>query len=499
MFEIIHKRVDTLRAALVAVALAATALSLPPAARADQTAQAPADQATPAQTWVQSLALQAATYGVPIVAMYNLRNTVAFGPNAKVRPNEIWRVENIATPAIAQKLGYVTPNVNVIYGFGFLDLHQQPIILKAPDSNGRYYVVEIVDMWTNAFAYVGGVATGYKGGTFALVGPGWHGTLPAGVRRIDCPTRWVEIQPRVHVKDQADLGGAQAVLRAITVEGLAQYEGRPAPVPLTYHYAVPTIDPNVASSHMQFTDPLQFWEIFSAAMNENPPPQNQSRMFLPQYKYLGIELGKQWEPGAVSPLILRQMRQAAAQIGTMLNASLPIVGNVKNGWVIPPASIGLPGSDNVVRSIVAVIGLTSNTPNEAIYYTGVEDSDGQPLTGAKRYTMTFRQPMQYLTPVPPGFWSLTMYDAVTSFTVSNPIDRYALGSDSNLKRNVDGSFVIYLQHDNPGPDKESNWLPAPAGPFYLTLRSYAPQPQLAKALNNPLTFQGPPAVVPELP
>ncbi len=456
-----------------------------------------ADQSDLGQQWVQSLALQAATYGVPIVAMYNLRNSVAFAPQAKARPNQLWRVSNIATPAIAKQLGYVTPNVNVIYAFGFADLGQQPLILKAPNSRGRYYMVEIVDMWTNAFAYVGGSATGYAGGTYALVGPGWHGKLPLGIKRIESPTRWVELQPRVYVKDQADLAPAQGVLNGITVQGLAQYEHKPAPPAVAYHYATPNINPNVAGAEMQFTDPLQFWSIFSAAMNENPPPKSEIANVLPQYQYLGLVLGKQWKPSDVSPTILAQMKQAASQIGPMLLQSMPIVGNFSKGWIVPPGNTGMAGTDYVSRAIVAVIGLTSNTPAEAVYYPGTLDVNGHQLIGSKKYTITFKGSMSYMSPVAPGFWSLTMYDAATSYTVNNPIDRYALGSDSNLKRNADGSFTVYVQHDNPGPSKESNWLPAPAGAFYLTLRSYAPNPGLVQGLNNPATFEGPPAIMPE--
>jgi hypothetical protein len=454
-----------------------------------------APPAPAAQTWVHSLALQAASYGVPIVAMYNLRSSVSFGSNAAARPNQIWRVEDIATPTIAAQLGYVTPNVNVIYGFGFIDLAQQPIVLKVPDSRSRYYMVEIVDMWTNAFAYVGGLATGYKGGTYALVGPGWHGKLPSGVKRISAPTRWVELQPRVYVKDVADLRAAKAVLGAIQIEGLAQFEDKRSPAPLAYHYAAPQIDPKVASSLMQFTDPLQFWEILSAAMNENPPAKNEIDSVLPQYRYLGIELGKQWTPDSVSPAVREQMAKAASEIGPMLNAAASFLGNVANGWVIPPANLGLYGADYVTRAVVAVIGLTSNTPNEAIYYQAYQDGDGHTLTGAKHYTINFKPPLPYLDAQSPGFWSVTAYDAATSYTVPNAIERYALGSDDNLQHNPDGSFTIYLQHDDPGAGRESNWLPAPAGPFYLTLRVYAPDPRLTNALSNPATFQGPPPVV----
>jgi hypothetical protein len=459
-------------------------------------AAAPATQ-TPAQAWVNSLALQAATFGAPIVAMYNLRSTVSFGANPAARPNEIWRLENIATPAIAQQLGYVTPNVDVIYGFGFMDLAQQPIILTVPNSHGRYYMVQIVDMWTNAFAYVGGTATGYKGGTYALVAPGWHGSLPAHVKRINASTRWVELQPRVYVKDTTDLAAARIVLDGIRVEGLAQYEGQPEPKALAYRYPEPKINPGAASSMMQFTDPMQFWEILSAAMNENPPPKREIETTLPQYGYLGITLGKQWMPASVSPAVREQMARAASDIGPMLSATASFIGNVANGWVIPPPNIGSYGGDYVTRAVVAVIGLTSNTPSEAIYYQAYQDANGQPLTGGKRYAITFRPPMPYLAVESPGFWSMTMYDAKTSYTVPNAVNRYALGSKDSLRQNTDGSFTIYVQHDSPSSDKASNWLPSPGASFYLTLRVYAPNPSLTNALGDFATFQGPPPIVPE--
>ena len=123
-----------------------------------------------------SLALQTANWVTPLVTMSLLRYHDAVGPNAKAAPNSIWRMENVSTPALSQEAGYVTPNVNVVYGFGFVDLTQEPVILSLPDSKGLYYLVEIVDIYTNAFAYAVGKATGYGGGIFALVGPGWSGS-----------------------------------------------------------------------------------------------------------------------------------------------------------------------------------------------------------------------------------------------------------------------------------------------------------------------------------
>ena len=136
------------------------------------------DQAKAFEDWTYAVALDAANWGSPAVIMYNLRANDAVGPKPKAAPNSIWRMTDISTPELSVEAGYVTPNVNVIYGFGFLDLGPEPIILTVPDSKGRYYLVEIVDMYSNAFAYAGGTATGYKGGKFALVGPGFKGNFP---------------------------------------------------------------------------------------------------------------------------------------------------------------------------------------------------------------------------------------------------------------------------------------------------------------------------------
>ena len=205
--------------------------------RADElTLQASPEQEKAIEAWAATLAVQAATYAAPLVAMYNLRDSVAFGDKPKAKPGDLWRLEDIATPKLAAESGYVSPNVDVVYGFGFADLGAEPVILTAPNSGSRYYMVEVVDMYTNAFAYPAGGTSGYKGGKFAFVGPGWKGTLPEGVTRIDAPTRWIEFQPRVNVKSEADLPEARKVLQAITLQGLSQYTGGAAPAQPAYDY-----------------------------------------------------------------------------------------------------------------------------------------------------------------------------------------------------------------------------------------------------------------------
>ena len=164
--------------------------------------------------------------------------------------------------------------------------------------------------------------------------------MPTDVKRIDAPTRWIELQPRVNVKGEADLPAARKVLQAITLQPLSQYNGGPAPKPVAYNYEVPKILPEVATSHMQFDDPLQFWTIFWRPSTRTRHLKSEIEVVLPQYKYLGIELGKQWKPEDVNPLILAQMKQAAAAIGDLALGTMPLAGRLSNGWVIPPPNTG---------------------------------------------------------------------------------------------------------------------------------------------------------------
>ncbi len=479
-----------LKAFLFAAASALLGLQAAPALAEEKMAPM---QARAFDEWAYSLALQAASWGGPIVTMYALRYNDAIGPDAKARPNSIWRMEDVSTPDLSREAGYVTPNVNVIYGFGFMDLSREPIILEAPDSNGRYYMVEIVDMWTNAFAYVGGKATGYKGGKFALVGPGWEGDLPSGVQRIDCPTPWVLLQPRVHiyVDGKTDLPGAREVLESIHTVALAEFTGKPALAPLQYDYPAPVAaNPDLPVSVLDYKDPLQFWELLMAAMNENPPPQDQITALLPMFKPLGLELGKPWDRSILGPEIFATMSKAAKNIGQIL-AHLP-AGRIYKGALIPPPSIGNFGTDYMTRAVIGRIGLTANTPNESVYWMYTLDNKGQPLTGANKYAMTFKEGIPFYEP---GFWSITMYDAANNYTVPNPINRYMLGSDTpEIKKNADGSFTIYIQTESPGKDKESNWLPAPPGRFYLTPRAYAPKPETIRILTDPESWPVPEVV-----
>jgi len=161
------------------------------------------------------------------------------------------------------------------------------------------------------------------------------------------------------VKNQADLPAAQKILAAITVQGLSEYEGKAAPAPKTYNYEDPKLNTSVASSLLPFKDPLQFWSVFVSAMNENPPPKNQIEAVLPNFKYLGIELGKAWDPDKVDPIILSEMKKVGANIGKTISQSVYLVGVNGNGWMAVPANTGAAGPDYLTAATSAVVGLTA--------------------------------------------------------------------------------------------------------------------------------------------
>jgi hypothetical protein len=432
-----------------------------------------------------SLALQAAAWGIAPTTFYALRYNDALGAKPKAAPGEIWRMADISTPKLSQEAGYVSPNVNTVYGFGFMDLGSEPIILKVPDSHGRYYMVEILDAYTNAFAYAGGVATGYNGGTFALIGPGWKGDLPAGIRHVDSPTRWLLLQPRVHLKSPEDLPGAKQVLSEITTQPLSSYLGTTPPPKPVYDYPVPQFaDPKLPVSANYYNDPLQFWEILSNVINENPPPKDEITALLPMFAPLGIELGKKWDRSKVHPVTLEAMKEAAANIGMKTLIDIPPF-RINNGWTYLWPSTGNFRTDYFSRAQTARWGLTGNTIEEAVYGAAFLDGKDQPLVGNKNYTVNFLPP-DYKEP---AFWSLTVYDYETNYTIENPINRYVLGSDNKMAMNRDGTVTIYLQSTSPGADKEPNWLPTPkTGRYYLGLRAYAPGARTIEATYDPSVF-----------
>jgi len=187
---------------------------------------------------------------------------------------------------------------------------------------------------------------------------------------------------------------------------------------------------------------------------------------LARMKRLGIEAGRSFDVAEVDPVIRQALQMAPAVAQSALIAEWPRVGRYANGWVMNTDS-GVYGGNYLKRAAVAMFEIGMNRPEDAIY----PDTGMTPLHGRNKYVIHFAKGA--LPPVN-EFWSVTVYD-LQGFTVPNPTNRYTLGDRSDLKANADGSLGIYLQSENPGADKEDNWLPTPAEPFSLHARLYSPR------------------------
>lgn len=450
-----HPRTRYLMAAM-AVILAA----LPQRTAAQQQALSPQDHA--AEEYAYTLGVQAYVYGYPVVEMYRTRYGHVFAANA-THPglNRFRHVRDLAGPS---STSVVAPNNDTLYSSAWLDLAQQPVVLDVPDTNGRYYVFQFMDFYTNNFAFVGKRSTGTTPGSFAIVGPNWKGTLPAGVKRIDAPTNAVWLLGRTLVDGRADLDAVRAI------------QDRCLLTPLTaWRTTAPAVSPGPGTPPPPYdpSDPLKFFEILNAGLTENPPPAREAAL-MGLFGTIGVSPGKAFKIDQLNPATARGLRRATEEGPKVIQGrSGELSQSTTPGWRVPQANLGAFGDDYPFRAIVAKIGLAALSPEEAMYFHAVADAQGRPLHGSRRYVLRFEKGQ-----VPPveAFWSLTMYRRPGRFLVDNPINRYSIGDRTPGVRSLpDGALEIYVQRESPGKDREANWLPAPEGDFDIALRCYLPR------------------------
>jgi hypothetical protein len=373
----------------------------------------------------------------------------------------------------------VRPNFDTLYSSAWLDLTKEPVVVSAPDTAGRYYLLPMLDMWSDVFASPGKRTSGTGAGHFAVVPKGWAGELPKDVQRIDAPTPHVWVIGRTQTNGPKDYDAVHKVQDAYTITPLSQW-GKPA-VPVAFK-----LDPAVDMK----TDPLTQVNSMTAAkyfayaadlMTLNPPHITDWSI-LARMKRIGIEPGKPFDLAKADPAVRAALERVPTEGVKAMQAKLPTLARVVNGWQMNTDTMGVYGNYYLKRAIVAMAGLGANQPEDAVYPLSMADADGKPVTGENRYVLHFSK--AELPPVD-AFWSVTMYDA-EGFQVANPINRFAIGDRDALKYNADGSLDLYLQHESPGKDKEANWLPAPkSGVLGVTMRLYAPKAQALDGRWNP--------------
>ncbi|MBM4272980.1 MAG: DUF1254 domain-containing protein [Deltaproteobacteria bacterium] len=324
---------------------------------------------------------------------------------------------------------------------------------------------------------------GEKGGNFAIVGPKWQGKLPAGLKKIQAPTNTVWIIGRILTRGKADYKAVHAIQDQCTLTPLSVWEKKSPSRP------APPVDPQVdmkAPPMHQVADMKAgvFFQNLAAAMKANPPASADAPA-LKKFAALGIIPGKDFNLKKLPPATAQAL-EAGVQLGQMrILGQAEKIGEVKNGWQIMRSPIGTYGANYDIRAAIAYFGLGANLMEDAVYPSSFKDQEGQTLTGKQRYVLHFDK--DKLPPVN-AFWSLTMYGE-NSFLAPNPLGRYALGDRDSLKYNPDGSLDLYLQNQSPGPDKEANWLPAPADEFNVTLRLYWPKKEVLEGAWNPLPIR----------
>jgi hypothetical protein len=406
-----------------------------------------------------ALATEAVVFGYPLVLMDVSRAVL----ENSSRPGTGRGRANVFTHARAfpdaSSTAVVTPNADTLYSTAWLDLTAGPVLLRVPPSPGRYYLLPMLSAWTDVFASPGTRTTGAKQGTYAVVGPGWRGGLPPGVREIRAPTAMVRVIGRTQANGTADYPDAHRFQNGLTLTPLsAGARGYAPPVDPTVDVTTPPPD------QVEAMDADTFFGRLARLLVDNPPAPADTPA-LQRFAALGLRPGR-FAPGPGLAGALDGTVKAA--IGE-IKATRRYQGERVNGWWIS-RHLGRYGTNYRQRASVALFGLGANLPADAMYPSTDVDGDGQRLAGAHRYVLRF-PPRR--TPPARAFWSLTMYNDRYHF-VDNPLGRYAIGDRHPLAVSVDGSLDLWLQHGTPGPDRESNWLPAPAGAFNLILRIYWP-------------------------
>lgn len=373
----------------------------------------------------------------------------------------------------------VRPNFDTLYSIAWADITKEPQIVSAPDTQGRYYMLPMVDMWSNVFAVPGKRTSGTQAAHWALVAPDWRGELPAGVQRIDAPTPYVWIIGRTQTNGPADYPAVHAVQAGYRLTPLSQwgksYEAPAATLDATFDMKTP---PLVQVNTM----PAARYYALGVELMTLHRPQLTDWSILARMARIGLVPGRPFDFAKAPPAVQAGLARAPAASLAAMQAKLPTLAKVVDGWQMNVETMGVYGNSYLKRALVAMFGLGANPPEDAVYPLNIADADGAPLVGEHRYELHF--PAAQLPPVG-AFWSVTMYDA-EGFQVANAIDRFAIGDRDQLQYAADGSLTIYIQHQSPGAERESNWLPAPAsGKLGVTMRLYAPQPQVLDGRWNP--------------
>ena len=417
--------------------------------------------ALPPDEEAREIAIDTFTYGYPLVLMEMSRRAMLDTP--------MNRFNHLQAFPDASYTDVVRPNADTLYSTLWYDVSRDPLLISVPDSRGRYYLLPMLDMWTDVFAAPGARTSGTGPQIIALVGPRWQGALPDGVQLIRSPTAmgWIIGRTQTNGPDDYDhVHHFQDGLRAVSLGALSS---DPA-VPMNVYLADPTAEPVPPVDRVSGLTAENFLALLCDLARDNPPHPGDYSMLM-RMKRIGVEPGRPFRVATLSTALRLEIDSCWAAARALIVGRAEGAGDSPGGWRTHLSGIGAYGNDYLQRASTAYAGLGANPPEDAVYPTSFADAEGRPYSSDRRYLLHFDR-----DEIPPvrAFWSLTLYNDSQLFA-ENPINRYAIGDRDPLHFNGDGSLDIYIQRDPPGPDRESNWLPAPrSGGFSMNLRLYWP-------------------------
>ncbi|WP_258129503.1 DUF1254 domain-containing protein [Achromobacter anxifer] len=456
-------------------------------------ASAPAPQMSEQE--LRDIAIDAYVYAYPMVLMELARRqaTAVQTPlDGKAPMNQFGHKASFPDPRVAD---VPWPSADALYSSLWFDVSRAPLIVNLPATGDRYMVLSALDMWSDVFASRGTRTNGNGAQSFAIVGPGWQGSVPAGMDVIHSPTAtgwligWTQAGGP---QDYAAVNQIQAGMTASPMVAAPVAAARPAgsrgartaypqtgpgvgsapigsdlppPMPVT----VPDGTPAEQAAGM---DAASFFTLFFDVMRNNPPHANDTPM-LDRMRRIGMDPRQPFSYGRLSPAVQQALAQAQPLAGRRIADGVSRLGTPMNGWGTVLSGIGTYGTDYTRRAAIAYAGLGAPTPEDVLYPVTVSDSKGRALNSNEDYVLHFDKGQ--LPPVN-AFWSLHVYNEKHGFA-DNPANRYVLRSTDGLKYNADGSLDIYIQRRDPGERKRSNWIASPAAdaPFLLSMRLYWPQ------------------------
>jgi hypothetical protein len=448
----------------------------------------PAGAAAPSIAEVKAIAEEGFIYGLPLVMNYAVMNEFVLDKNSPQYKGPLNTIANEARVFTYKDTAVVTPNSDTPYSMLWLDLRAEPMVISVPAvEKSRYYSVQLIDGNTYNYGYIGSRATGNDAGDYLVVGPGWQGETPAGIKQVfrsTTPFGLTIFRTQLFTPD--DMPNVQKVQAGYKAQPLSAYLNQPAP-PAPAATDFPPASTAGIKEH--------FFEYLDAALRFVPESALDKEVRA-RLASIGVGPGKTFDFKELSDehkaAFLLGMKEGDTKVDEFLASGMKNINGWKIGSVFGDEAFF--NGNWLLRAAAAKGGIYGNDAVEAVYPMTRQDAEGQPLDGSKHnYTLTF--PKDGLPPVN-AFWSVTMYDGKTQLLIQNPINRYLINSPmlADMKTDPDGSLTLYIQKDSPGKDKESNWLPAPNGPIYMVMRLYWPKTEQPSVLPAGEGTWAPPAV-----